>query len=159
MITEKAKIVSVENEAVWVLSQHKTSCGGCAVKSGCGQGLLAQFGVNPSMLRVTVEKNHGLHLNDWIVIGLNEEAMVKLSLFVYMLPLVFLLIFSAAAQYFNAHDGVSFLAGLFGFLMAGFLISWVSKRQKSNPDYQAVFVSLAEGDELREELTVINTIK
>lgn len=159
MITEEAKIVSVEDDAVWVLSQHKTSCGSCAVKSGCGQGLLAQFGVNPSMLRVAVNNNHGLHLNDWIVIGLNEEAMVKLSLFVYMLPLAFLLIFSATAQYFNANDGVTLLAGLIGFLTAGFFISFASKRQQNNPDYQAVFVSLAKKDELHEELKVINTIK
>jgi len=33
-------VVAVEADGVWVATQRKTTCGSCAAKAACGQGIL-----------------------------------------------------------------------------------------------------------------------
>ena len=40
-LTETARVVAVEHDAVWVEADRSAACGKCAARVGCGQGALS----------------------------------------------------------------------------------------------------------------------
>ena len=40
-LTETARVVAVEHDAVWVEADRSAACGKCAARAGCGQGALS----------------------------------------------------------------------------------------------------------------------
>lgn len=90
MLEETARVIRVEPGAVWVETQRRSTCSGCAVRQGCGTSALAKLlGQRSRHIRVLAEP--GYRPGDEVVIGIQEQALVRGSLAVYLLPLLGLL--------------------------------------------------------------------
>ncbi|HID48377.1 MAG TPA: Fis family transcriptional regulator, partial [Chromatiales bacterium] len=123
MIEQTAVVVKLEGDFAWVQAERESSCGNCAVKAGCGTAVLSRvFGNKVARMRAinTVQAQVG----DTVTIGLKESAMLKGSVAVYLVPLLFMLLFAIsgkviAGQVQVSAEAMSILFGITGLVTGG----------------------------------------
>jgi len=142
MIEETARVVAAEGEFVWVETQRQSTCGGCAARPGCGTATLAKV-LGRRRTRVRALNRDAARVGDRVVVGIDEQALVRGSLAVYAVPLLGLLaggVLGALVQtrLQLAGEALTLIAGVAG-LIAGLL--WVkgfTRRIRSHSRYQPV---------------------
>lgn len=137
MITERARVIALEDGYAWVETERQTACGACSVKQGCGTATVAKiWGGRRSQLRVINELP--LQIGNEVLIGVSEGALVQGSLAVYLLPLLLLLLGAGGGDLLFAHDSMAIAGGLLG-LAAGLLwLRTFTDRVKADPRFQPV---------------------
>ena len=122
MIETQAVVVKIEDSFAYVQAERKSSCSGCS-ESSCGTSALADFfGQKAPLYRARNEI--GAKVGDRVVVGMNESALFKGTLLLYLLPL--LLLFAGAvaggalAATADVTDAYSAMGAAIG-LAAGFL--------------------------------------
>lgn len=90
MLTEQAKVTRVEDPYVWVETQRQSSCGSCSMNKGCGTSVLSKV-VGQKMSNLRVASDLALRPGDYVLISIEDSMLIKGSLLVYALPLVFML--------------------------------------------------------------------
>ncbi|SEP99762.1 sigma-E factor negative regulatory protein RseC [Ectothiorhodospira magna] len=142
MIEETARVIAVDEPGfAWVETERKTACGTCSVNKGCGTSVIAKlFGQRRTQVRVIDPV--GVTLGDEVIIGLEESALVRGSLAIYILPLVCLLIGAALGQWLWAGYGELpvVLAGLAGLAAGLGAVGGFTRRIRRDPRYQPVVV-------------------
>jgi len=131
MIEEHAQVVALENSDVWVETQRRTACGQCAANKGCGTATLARvLGNKRSRVRTLNPQATQVAVGDEVIIGINEQALVRGSLAVYTVPLLLLFVFGFLGQLLTVQllivnpDVLPIVLGLSGLLL-GFV--WVRR--------------------------------
>ncbi len=125
MIEENAQVISVEADDVWVETQRRSTCSGCAAHNGCGTASLAKV-LGKRRTRIRVLADMPLVVGDRVVIGIGEQALVRGSLAVYAVPLLLLLLgatlgrLGAGNGLWHSCETASLVLGLAG-LAAGLL--------------------------------------
>lgn len=122
MLEERAIVSRIETGRVWVRSAGPQSCPRCAAGEGCGGGVLARLVSRRHPEVETRGTLAGLCAGDGVIVGIDEGALLRASLWAYGAPLAGMLggaLFAAAAL--QAHDalvaafaGAGLLAGLVG---------------------------------------------
>lgn len=137
MIEEYARVVRVDGDYAWVETDRRGSCGSCSSQGGCGSATFSKL-FNAKPLQVRAENRAGARVGDAVVVGLQDSALVRSSLVVYLLPLFFMLAGAMGAQALAGGEGIVALGGIAG-LAAGFgAVAFLSRRAARNPLYQAV---------------------
>jgi sigma-E factor negative regulatory protein RseC len=126
MLKETGRVVAIEEDALWVETIQRSTCGTCAAQKGCGQTLLQSLGAKPVHLKVLLNgrKANNFELNDQVEIAIPNDVVVKNSLWIYLFPLVLLLVISGIAHTFFANELVSISFGLAGLFLGGLVIRW-----------------------------------
>ncbi len=120
MVEETAQVIKIEGDTVWVVAIQKSACGSCQAQKGCGHSLLAKVGQKE--IKLPVSRN-GLDVavDDTVVIGVPEQAILRTSLLMYGLPLGAMIVVASFAKWLALSEGVSvifaFLALLMGFVL------------------------------------------
>jgi len=114
MIEEQAIVVEIKGKEVSVKTDRDSSCGHCSAKSGCGTALLGKY-FNRNKQHLVVETDLPLTVGDKILLGMNENALLRGSLIVYGLPLMLMLVFPIIAKQFVISEIVSILSAVVGF--------------------------------------------
>jgi sigma-E factor negative regulatory protein RseC len=145
MVEEHGVVVEVSDHYAWVKTQRQSSCGQCGASKGCGTASLAQvLGQKYNEIRVVNHLN--VKVGDQVVIGLEEQALVRSSLLLYLLPLLTMFIAAVALELLGqawqwpSSELYTMGAGLVGLLfgLAGVLV-W-SRRLADNSHYQPVLL-------------------
>ncbi len=151
MLEERGIVVAVEDDAIWVETQRKSACGHCEQSSGCGTGVLSTlFRVGVTRFRVAPPAEP-LNVGDAILIGLEEQALLRGSLMLYLLPL--LALFLVAAGYDSlagggalpVGEGYNALAGLAGLILGFVAVRWLAANPRRQHRYQPIFLRKAAG--------------
>ncbi|MDH3949169.1 MAG: SoxR reducing system RseC family protein [Gammaproteobacteria bacterium] len=142
MIEETATVVKCEGEFAWVEAQRKTTCGNCAANKGCGTSVLAKV-IGKKVSRIKAINKAQAREGDTVIVGMNEAALVKGSLAVYMIPLVFMMLFAVtgnvvAVQMAWQTEPVVILFAMIGMVTAGLWLRGFTRRIQHNNDYQPV---------------------
>ena len=87
MIEERARVVAIEDGQLLLEAQTSSACGACAVKQGCGTSVLSKW-LGRKFTRFQAPNTVNARVGDEVVVGLAEDAMLKGSLMVYLLPLL-----------------------------------------------------------------------
>jgi len=120
MIKQQAWVIGVEQNAVIVETQRSSSCGHCADKQGCGTATLAKaMSSNQTTLRLNTDIK--VNIGDQVTLSIDESALLKGSLFIYLFPLISLILAAIfgdyCARFFNIdNELLSILCGLCGFI-------------------------------------------
>jgi sigma-E factor negative regulatory protein RseC len=85
MIEEEAVVARVEAGQVWVEKTRKPACGSCA--RPCATAAVGDY-LGQSTVRMAVLSTIDVRTGDRVVVGVREDALVKGSLSVYLLPLL-----------------------------------------------------------------------
>ncbi|MDD5329578.1 MAG: SoxR reducing system RseC family protein [Sulfuricella sp.] len=121
MIETEAVVVKVEDSIAYVQANRKSSCSGCS-ESHCGTSVLAGFlGRKAPLYRA--RNDVGAKVGDRVVVGLEEAALLKGTLLLYLLPLLLLFVGAVAGSALAdaaSRDGYA-VAGAVAGLAAGFL--------------------------------------
>jgi sigma-E factor negative regulatory protein RseC len=88
MIEEEAVVACIEAGQVWVEKTRHSACGACA--QPCATADVADY-FGKTQVRLAVASPLELRVGDRVVLGIREDAIVKGSFGVYLLPLFGLL--------------------------------------------------------------------
>jgi len=132
MIEEHAQVIALDkNNDVWVETQRRSACGQCAANKGCGTATLAKvLGNKRSRVRALNPQATSVAVGDEVIIGINEQALVRGSLAIYTVPLLTLFVFGFLGQVLSMQllmtnqDILPIVLGLSGLLL-GF--AWVRR--------------------------------
>lgn len=148
MIEERAVILSLESETSAAHStatleiERKIACGLCGQTRGCGNSIWGKLFAHQS----TAFKAQNLinaKVGDSVIVGINESALLKSALLLYILPLASMLIGAILATQIYDTNGYAMLGALVG-LVLGFV--WVKGHTMSNSYFklqQPVILRLA----------------
>ena len=141
MIEERARVIAVENGQLLLEAQTKASCSACAVKQGCGTSVVSKW-IGRKFTRFQAPNTVNARVGDEVVVGLAEEAMLKGSVLVYLLPLLAMIGFALLADSLIAADTASrdlmvLIAAVAGFslmlVISRLLLSTGSNSSKLTP--------------------------
>ena len=147
MIEERAQVVALNEQEVWVETQRRSACGQCTANKGCGTAVLSKvMGNKRSRVRTLNPKSTKVSVGDEVIIGIQEQALVRGSLVIYMLPLLLMFLFGLLGDVLTSQllmqnqDVLPIVFGMLG-LALGFL--WVRRFTRSIADdsrYQPVLL-------------------
>jgi sigma-E factor negative regulatory protein RseC len=103
MIEEQVIVASLAVGGVWVEGIQQSTCGSCSAKAGCGKHAMSQMGRKVSLwlpeendLESNSYKSNSngnkLSIGQQVVVGLPEGAILRSTLVLYGIPLLFLLV-------------------------------------------------------------------
>ena len=123
LIKESVKILSIENNYLWVEGIQRSACHTCSAQQGCGQSLLAKWAAQPVRLRIPLDGRDAssFEVGQEVTIGIAEHVMVRGSLLIYLLPLILLLLGIWAGDRVFDNELVAIVCGLLALLGGGFL--------------------------------------
>ena len=128
MIEEFATVVETRGDIAWVETARRSTCSSCSANKACGTALLSRV-VGNKNARIRTLNKLDLKSGDRVIIGIQEQALIRGSLAVYAVPLVTLIAGALLGKWLATYSGtgnelVSVLLGLAG-LLIGFL--WVKR--------------------------------
>ncbi|WP_253453964.1 SoxR reducing system RseC family protein [Pseudomonas nitroreducens] len=143
MIHERGRVVAVESGTVQVETLRRSTCSGCSVNAGCGQGLLERLGVTQGRSRVQalISPNlasSNLKPGDEILLGVDEHLLLRSALLFYLSPLIGLFALALLAARLDLGEPLIIVAGLAGFLLAWLLVRRHARRHTDDPAMQPV---------------------
>ena len=148
MIEERAVILSLESEPSAVDStatleiERKIACGLCGKTRGCGNSIWGKLFAHQSTA-FKAQNCINAKVGDSVIVSINESALLKSALLLYILPLVTMLIGAILATQIYDTNGYAMLGALVG-LVLGFV--WVKGHTMSNSYFklqQPVILRLA----------------
>lgn len=131
-------VIEAQGEYVWVEAERQRGCCSCSFE-GCDSAVLAKvLGKRP--VRVRALTQIPLHEGEEVIIGISENTLVKISLIVYLIPLL-LMVFGAVlgdALFSGSGEGIAILSGVWG-CVAGFVWLFIfSRRTQASREFQPV---------------------
>jgi sigma-E factor negative regulatory protein RseC len=141
MIEERARVIAIENDQLLLEAQTRAACNACAARQGCGTSVLSKW-VGRKFTRFQAPNTVDASVGDEVVVGLAEEAMLKGSVFVYLLPLLAMIIFALLADTLISAEAASrdllvLLSAVTGFalmlLFSRLVLSSSSNRNRLTP--------------------------
>ncbi len=146
MIEEEATVIAVADGFAIIEVARQSSCGQCAAAKGCGTSVFASwYGKRMNQMRV-IDAIH-VAVGDHVIVGMKEDALVKASLLIYLMPLLSMGLFAIVGRWIFAemlliavNDAVLLLFAVLGLLVALRVVSKMQRRVVNNPDYQPVIL-------------------
>ena len=137
MIRQPAKVIAETATDYLLETLPKSACPRCEAGNGCGGGILASAFANKKF-NLRIPKNKILNLGDLIQIGIPSTVLIKASIMLYLLPLIFMICGAVLLGHFNENKDLYTVTGaslgmLFGFWTGKFLSSHIFKGSDVSP--------------------------
>lgn len=150
MIEEYAIVTKSAGTTATLEIERRTACGLCGQKRGCGNATWGKM-LGHDSHDFTAENQIHAKVGDSVVVGIDEQAVLNSAFFLYVVPLVGLLIGTLVADYLFKNQFYVIIGAVLG-LALGFL--WVKGHlighDKSgvafSKKYQAVILRLADDE-------------
>lgn len=135
MIEEQAQVVETRGDQLVLQAQTKSACGSCAASKGCGTSVLSKV-IGRKFTRFHADNSIDAKVGDTVVVGISEDALIKGSVMMYVVPIVGMLLSALAAEYyldaFVEHRDLSIaVSGIMGLATGAYLAKWYFQRQSS----------------------------
>lgn len=98
MIEEQAQVIEIKGNKLLLQAKTQSACGSCAANKGCGTSVLSKV-VGRKFSRFYVENNISANVGDKVIVGIAEDALLKGSLVMYLVPVLGMLLFALLADY------------------------------------------------------------
>ena len=133
MIEEQAQVVDIKGDQLVLQAQTKSACGSCAANKGCGTSVLSKV-VGRKFSYFQAKNDVDANIGDTVIVGIAEDALLRGSTMIYIVPILTMLFFALMAEYLvtpaQHHDLVVAASALAG-LAAGSLLSRGYFRRRS----------------------------
>ncbi|MBE9567423.1 MAG: SoxR reducing system RseC family protein [Proteobacteria bacterium] len=148
MIEEQAQVIAVEDGQLILQAQTQSACGSCSAKNGCGTSLLSKV-VGRKFSRFQASNDINAKVGDTVVVGLSEDALLKGSLVMYLIPIISMLGFALITDFLlqggavgqgsaESRDLSIALSAVFGLLAGAGLAKWYFSRQSNKQQFSPV---------------------
>ena len=112
-----AQVVEVEGNMAWLVPESGSSCGGCSSAAACGSKGIGTIASRLEARRFQLVNDAGLRVGERVVVGINENALLRASITAYVIPLATLLGIGALAQSVAGSDTITMAAMLAGLVL------------------------------------------
>jgi sigma-E factor negative regulatory protein RseC len=112
MIEEEAFVAEVTDGRVWLEKSRVSACSSCTQQSCSTAVVGGLFGTK--LVRLQVDSDLPLQAGDRVLVGVSENALVRGSFWIYLLPLCGLFIGALLAKSLLGSDVSSAIGGLAG---------------------------------------------
>jgi sigma-E factor negative regulatory protein RseC len=137
-----ARVVALDGGFAVMEPEQTTMCGGCHSSATCG----AKPGTSRLVARrFRMENVEGLTVDDRVVVGISEQALLGASLTAYLLPLVTMFAFGLTAQALFDGDAAAAVGALLGLGFGLLLARWRAKLLSSRGQLAPRFLRRATG--------------
>lgn len=142
MILEVGRVIAVEPKGLWVETLQRSACGSCQAQKGCGQSLLARFVANSSQLWVLLDGRNAdaYSVGDEVRIGIPEDVIARSAVFIYIVPLVGMVLATMFAHQQALSDGASALWAMGGLMLGAVAVRWHAHHTRFDNRLQPVLV-------------------
>jgi sigma-E factor negative regulatory protein RseC len=135
MIEEQAQVVDISGDLLVLQAQTKSSCGSCAAKKGCGTSVLSKV-VGRKFTRFQAENSVEAKVGDTVIVGISEQALLRGSLMMYIIPIMGMLVFSLVSDHLldlpvKNRDLLIAAAGIAGLVSGSLLSRWYFQRREN----------------------------
>ena len=120
MLSQPAKVIAVDGSSVVVETLSKLNCPRCEQGVGCGGGMIAKL-FGDKVLRLTLSTELSLKPEQAISLTISEKLLLKASLTLYGVPLLFLIGSALAASFLASHEVFVILLSILGFVAGAYL--------------------------------------
>lgn len=139
----RAVVIKTENAVAYVEAQNKGGCSSCSTSGGCSTAMLGRiFSQKPRMFKALnpIEAKAG----DEVVVGVEDGALLRGALSVYVLPLLLLLggalLAALLAPSASARDGYSVAGAALGLAASVIWLKVFSGRYGASRAFQPVIL-------------------
>lgn len=161
MIEEQVIVTSLDVGGAWVEGVQQSACGSCSAKAGCGKHTMSQLGRKVSLWLPEDDSQDSnclgnkLSIGQQVVVGLPEGAILRSTLVLYGIPLMFLLA-GAIIGHALAGELASILLSVFSMLL-GFKLAR-NRAENNRRHWQPKFIRSCESPVATfEPIKVINS--
>ncbi|NOQ87707.1 MAG: Fis family transcriptional regulator [Gammaproteobacteria bacterium] len=141
MIEEQAQVVEVRGDQLVLQAQTQSACGSCSASKGCGTSVLSKV-VGRKFTRFQAENNIDAEVGDTVIVGISEDALLKGSVVMYVIPILGMLFFALAADYLltaiDYRDLAISASGIMGLVFGSLMSRWYFQRQSSAQSFTPV---------------------
>lgn len=135
MIEEQAQVVAIKGSRLVLQAQTQSACGSCSASKGCGTSLLSKV-IGRKFTHFQAENNVNAVVGDTVVVGIAEDALLKGSLVMYIVPIFGMLVFALLADAFlveatQARDLVIAISAIIGLVFGSLISRWYFLRRAS----------------------------
>ena len=151
MLEEHAVVLSISssNNQSYTLAtleiERKTACGLCGKTRGCGNSIWGKLFAHQSTA-FKAQNRINAKVGDSVVVGINERALLKSALLLYILPLVTMMIGAILISEFMQNNLGAMLGALIGLVLG---LVWVKGHTTASHyflEQQPVILRLATQD-------------
>ena len=145
---ETAVVVALEGDSVWVQTRRYSTCHGCSVRDGCGQGLVSRALPGREhciRARVGSQLQPQLALGDTVSITVPDGVLLRASMVVYMVPVLALMIGASCGNLVVPGDAGAILGGVIGLLLGGAMVRWHASVVREDLRFQSQVVEKQHG--------------
>lgn len=145
MIEESGCVIAVENDMALIEIQRKSVCSTCSVNKGCGAGVLSKV-VGNKRFRLTAYNSVNANVGDEVIVGIDDNMLVKSSFAVYIIPLLLLFVGAwcgksiAGIFAIQATEGISILFGMLGLVIGFIWLRHFSQKISKDDRYRPVLL-------------------
>jgi len=146
MIEERAVILSLDNlsgiPSATLEIERKSACGLCGQTRGCGNSIWGKLFAHQSTA-FKAQNRINAKVGQSVIVGLNESALLKSALLLYILPLVTLFLGALLATKIIPNDASAMVGAVLGLVLG---LIWVKGHTISNSYFslqQPVILRLA----------------
>lgn len=141
MLYETGHVRALQGHWIQVETLRRSACQQCAVRSGCGQGLLSSL---PSGKRHYVSVNIARltdkpRIGDLVELAIDERTVLAGALLVYGVPLLLMLAGAILARLAGQAEWLAIAGAAGGLLLAMCLLRVHARVQQHNPVWRPVF--------------------
>jgi len=123
MIEQRAKVLKIENNMMWIDTSPQSACQSCQQRNQCSATTFENAFISqrkPLQLFNSISAQTG----DWIVIGINETTLLKSTALLYLLPIISMVIFSVIGNLIELNEISIILSSLVGLGIGGVISRW-----------------------------------
>jgi sigma-E factor negative regulatory protein RseC len=146
MIEAQARVTRAEGETAYVEARNTSSCSACSSDSGCGAKTLVEIFGGPAR-EFRALNQVGAKPGDNVVVGLEDGALLKGSLTVYLVPLALLFLGAIAASHLapavTLRDVYSICGGAVGLLLGFVGVKLYAQRITVSGRFQPVILRMS----------------
>ena len=135
MIEELAQVIEIEGRQLILQVQRQSACGQCAANKGCGTSVLSKV-VGRKFTRFQANNNINAKVGDTVVVAISEDALLKGSMVMYLIPVLGMFVFALLTDYYltvtmQNRDLMVAAAAILGLVSGSLVARWYFNSQSS----------------------------
>lgn len=153
MLTETGRVVARDEDALWVETIRRSTCGSCAANKACGHSMINAISdgkrslvrVLPGRLSVS-----DCDIDDQVRISIPEEVLLRGSFMAYMMPLLAMLAGAVTGVELLpfGQDAAAALGAVAGLGVGFALLRWHAVRHHRDEAFQPVLLEVLRRGEI-----------
>ena len=141
MVEESGIVLSVSEGLAEVETVRTSSCTACQAKSACGHHAIAKVS-SSNRMRMMVSDSLDSQIGQEVVVGIPEDTLLKASVWMYLVPLLGLVLGAVLPGLVNDSSALAALGSVLGLTAGLYFARKESLKHVNDPDFQPKILSI-----------------